>query len=62
MPKHDLKPRVKFDAKGRILIPGWIREELKIEEGRIGEIEVYGKDKILVTLLGGRKENGTSLS
>ena len=52
MSKHDLKPRVKFDAKGRILIPGWIREELKIDKGDVGEIEVYGKDKILITLMG----------
>ena len=58
MPKRDLKPRVKFDAKGRILIPSWIREELKIEEGNVGEIEVYGKDKILVTLLGRLTVNG----
>ena len=49
---RDLKPRMKFDAKGRVLIPGWIRKELKIKEGDLGEIEVYGKNKILITLLG----------
>ena len=52
LPKRDLKPRVKFDAKGRVLISKWLREELKIKEGTVAQLEIYGNDKILLTILG----------
>lgn len=51
MPPRDLKPRGKFDDKGRLWIPQWIRDELKIKGGTLAEIEVYGKDKILLTII-----------
>jgi len=50
-PKRDLKPRVEFDKKGRVLIPKWIRNDLGAKEGTIAEIEIWGDDKILITLL-----------
>jgi len=54
MPRRELKPRVKFDSKGRILIPKWIRENLGIVEGTIVEVEIYNREhpKILLTILG----------
>jgi len=51
MPKQDLKPRGKFDAKGRLFIPQWIRDQIGIKQGTIVEIEVYD-GKILLTRLG----------
>jgi len=54
MPKHDLKPRTKMDAKGRVLIDKLIRDELGLKPGEsIFETEVYD-GKILLTLLGGK--------
>jgi len=50
-----LKPRGKFDAKGRLFIPAWIREQLGIDKDTIAEIEVYD-GKLLLTLLGERRE------
>jgi len=51
MPPRDLKPRVEMDAKGRILIPKWIRDELGLKKRALAEIDVYGNDKILLTFL-----------
>lgn len=49
--------RHKFDDKGRILIPKWMREDLKIESGATAEIEVYDHEnnhEIVFTILGGK--------
>ena len=51
MPKRELKPRVEFDGKGRVTIPKWLRDDLKIQKGTRAEIELYDR-KILLTLLG----------
>ena len=53
LPKVNLKPCGKFDAKGRLSIPRWIREEIGITKGTLVEMDVYGeeKDKILLTVL-----------
>jgi len=53
MPKHELKPRTKMDAKGRVLIDKLIRDELSLNPGDIFETEVYD-GKILLTLLTGK--------
>jgi AbrB family looped-hinge helix DNA binding protein len=50
MPKHDLKPRLQLDDKGRILLPKIIREELQLKPGALMEAEIYG-EKILLTIL-----------
>jgi len=51
MPKIELNPRCKLDTKGRIVIPLWIRERINVKKGALVEMEVYGKDKILLTIL-----------
>lgn len=51
MPRRELKPRLELDAKGRILIPKMIREEMKMKKGTLLEAELYGLDKILLTVL-----------
>jgi len=51
MAKIELKPRVRVDAKGRLLIPKWLREQLHISRGDLFEVEVYEKGKILLTRL-----------
>ncbi len=43
-------------SDGRITIPAKWRKELGLEEDAFYEIEVYGKDKILVTFLTVRRE------
>jgi len=50
-PKRDLKPRLQLDDKGRIIIPKIIRDVLNLEKGTIMEAEVWGEDKILLTVL-----------
>lgn len=40
-----------MDAKGRITIDGKIRTKLGLKEGSIFQLEVYGENKILVTVL-----------
>lgn len=52
MPKLDLKPRVKMDGKGRILIDKLIREQLGLKPGDIFEIELYEGGKIVLIRLG----------
>lgn len=55
MPKHELKPRTKMDAKGRVLIDKLIREELGLKPGEsVFEAEVYD-GKILLTLITPKK-------
>jgi len=56
MPKLDLKPRTKMDAKGRVLIDKLIREQLDLKLGAIFEIEVWEGGKILLTRLGGNQK------
>lgn len=51
MPNRELRPRVTFDGKGRVLIPKWLREELEITKGTMAELEVYNH-KIVFTILG----------
>jgi len=54
MPKLELKPRAVLDDRGRIVIPKIVREALNLKKGDLAEIEVYGKDKIVLTFLGKR--------
>lgn len=53
MARQDLKPRSRFDSKGRVTIPQWVREQIGVKKGSIVEIEVYGEkaDKIILTVL-----------
>jgi bifunctional DNA-binding transcriptional regulator/antitoxin component of YhaV-PrlF toxin-antitoxin module len=50
MPGAPLKPRWKLDSKGRISLKEVVREQLGIGQGASGVMEVYGKDKILLTV------------
>lgn len=50
-PKHELKPRTRFDAKNRVHIPKWICDELGIKPGDLVEIDIYDH-KLLLTILG----------
>lgn len=52
MPKTDLKPHLKIDEKGRIVIPKIIRNAVNAKPGNMFEAEVYGKNKILLTMIG----------
>jgi len=57
MPKIEIKPRVKLDERYRIVIPQVIRQHIeaqgkKLKPATIVEIELYGRDKILLTILG----------
>lgn len=52
MPATPVIPRVELDKKGRILIPKIAREMVGLEAGDFMEIEIYGKNKILLTILG----------
>jgi bifunctional DNA-binding transcriptional regulator/antitoxin component of YhaV-PrlF toxin-antitoxin module len=51
MPKTDLKPRIRMDNKHRVTIPTVIRQYVKANPGDTFEAEVYGEDKVLLTLL-----------
>lgn len=51
MGKIELKPRVRVDGKGRLLIPKWLRTQLQIEPGNIFEVEIYENGKLLLTSL-----------
>jgi hypothetical protein len=51
MPPVTLRPRWRLDEKGRISIKGVIREQLDMGPFASGVMEVYGKDKILLTVL-----------
>lgn len=57
MPKIELRPRVVFDKKGRFVLPKLVRDECKIHEGTVAEVEVYEHNKVVLTILGGG-ENG----
>ena len=46
-----LRPRVIMKSDGRITIPEEMRKQLSLKEGTVMELEAYGKDKILVTIL-----------
>jgi len=46
-----LKPRVIMKSDGRITIPEEIRKQLSLKEGTVMELEVYGQNKILITIL-----------
>lgn len=46
----NLRERGIVRSSGRITIPKDIREKLGIKEGTFYEMEVYGKDKILITV------------
>ena len=52
MPARPIIPRTSMDSKGRIVVPKLVREAVKLKSGDIMEIEVYGDDKILLTILG----------
>ena len=52
MPAKHLKPHTKLDPKGRVLLPKIVRDAVNLETGDLLEAEVYGKDKILLTVLG----------
>ena len=47
-----LRCRLLVSTQGRITVPEEIREELQIKKDTLLEIEVHGKDKILITVLG----------
>jgi len=48
---NDIRPRMKVDAKDRVTIPKEICEKQGVKKGSILEFEIYGKDKILMTVL-----------
>lgn len=50
MPARSLRPRWKLDTKGRVSIKEIIREELGLNPGAWGYVEIYG-DKILLTIV-----------
>lgn len=47
----DLKKRVILKSEGRLTIPKEIREKLELTEDSVLEMEIYGTDKILITVL-----------
>lgn len=51
-----LRSRLMVSTQERITIPEEIREKLGIKEGTFLEMEIYGKDKILIRILGFRPE------
>lgn len=51
---HPLRPRWELDSKGRTVISKIVREELHLEKGAWGYMEVYGASesgKILLTVM-----------
>jgi len=51
---HSLRPKWELDSKGRIVISKIVREELHLEKGAWGYMEVYGTPeagKILLTVM-----------
>jgi len=46
-----LRPRVLMETSGRIVIPKEIREKLGLRKGSLLEFQLYGDDKILITVL-----------
>ena len=51
-----LRSRLMVSTQERITIPEEIREKLGIKEGTFLEMEIYGKDTILIRILGFRPE------
>jgi len=47
-----LRSRLLVSTQGRITIPEEIREELQIKKDTLLEMEIHGKDKILIRVLG----------
>jgi len=50
MPARSLRPKWKLDAKGRVTLKEIIREELGLNPGAWGHMEVY-ENKILLTIM-----------
>jgi len=46
-----LRPRIIMKSDGRITIPEEIRKQLNLKEGTVLELEIYGENKILITVL-----------
>ncbi len=51
-----MRERGVLRSDGRITVPAKWREELKLEDDAFYEIEVYSKDKILITFLTVKRE------
>lgn len=51
MPARSLRPKWKLDAKGRLTIKELIREELGLNPGAWGYIELYSDGKILLIIM-----------
>jgi len=51
MSARQIKPRTTMDKRGRVLLPKIIRDELGVTKEDTIEIEIYGKNKILLTIL-----------
>jgi len=49
--KMELRPRVLMEKNGRIVVPKEIRDKFELKEKSLLEFQVYGENKILITVL-----------
>ena len=49
--KMGLKKRIFLKSDGRLTVPKEFRDTLGLEDGSVLEAEIYGNDKILLTVL-----------